>query len=362
MAEQNGGLSSADFRAQAAVNGLRRQPGVPSAADPLDQILADARKASAIKLMNQQDKSMEVELLKADNQRLEAEITHQKLLEERGGPTGTTNPHLDFLYRQLENVQGRLDQAQQHAQVAQAAVLEDRMKMLQDELARVKATPVEVRDELESSITTLEKALALADRVRPAPTLVDRGPDPGLERFLATLEADREARRFEAEERRRNQEIDLQLKREALAREEARLDKQAASQERFLTDTVPKLLQLGQQLMETLTARLGQGSQAPVPVVAGAVRADAAPSVGEVYAAPVPSRPSAPLPAGASQMTCQVCQAQIIYREGAPEVFCSTCGSVYSSGPLPDDGPAPGESDELTPDIRGYDTDPAIPS
>ncbi len=40
--------------------------------------------------------------------------------------------------------------------------------------------------------------------------------------------------------------------------------------------------------------------------------------------------PTRDCPEGALAMNCQVCQGQIIYRPGWPEVICSTCGAVYT--------------------------------
>lgn len=328
MPDEKPGLTSKDFREQYQVRQLERKAnGVPvKDADPYDQIYSDTRKASAIKLMAQQDRSLDVELLKADNDRLKAEIENDELKERRGGPQGTTNPYMDHLSRQLEQTQARLDVYQERAQQAQAAVMEERLRILQEELSRVKVQTPEERDELESALSTVDKALALAERLRPpSREIVDRGPDPGLRRFELTLEADREARKLEAEERRYEQQMDLQLKREALAREEARLDKQAQAQERFFTDTAPKLLQLGQQLVETLAARTGQPAAAAPAIARGETTPAVAAQNGHAKASVIP--------AGAATMICQVpgCGATIIYRPGWPEVICSSCGALYTN-------------------------------
>ena len=328
------GLSSADFRQRAAVGTLKRSPDAtvsPSNTDPIAQAYDDSRRLAALRAMNAQEKVSETEAIKAENERLKA-VIEQRQLTEQAQPPGAPAPAADrwqeFVLAQIGGLQEQIAVARSDAQRAQTALLEERMSILTAELERSKGEKPE-GDDFDRVSDVIRKARGITQMVTPE-TVVQTGYDPGLEKWRITLEAEREQRRIEAEERRWIAETERDLKREQVAGELAIKEKQALTEQRFLNETAPRFLAIAEQFVTTwmqrqtvVSAQVADPGVAamPPPVAEADVR--------------TPQAPVAPPPPDIKLLQCPQCGGSVPYRDWYPEIICPRCYTVMQNDQAP---------------------------
>jgi hypothetical protein len=318
------GLSSADLRRAAAPEILQRNGAVRvKDADPVDDALAMAKKVTAAKLIQQQATSMETEALKAENEKLKVEIEHKQLLESQR-PVPGDDGWRDYLLTQMDRLQGQLAETQREAQTAQRALLEERMAMLQGELERIRSQstpppPPSAGERFQTIKAEIQAAREVLAEVQAPEKPVVPVIDLEWKKFELITEERRELQRLEFEERRRQLEVEIALKREAAEREQARLDKEEEMKERFVNQTLPQLLEQGQKWYNLLAQRWGLGAPA----------SPASPTAAPMQA---PRQP----PPGVEAMTCQSCGQVLYYVAGAPSAVCPYCFAVYGESTAPE--------------------------
>jgi hypothetical protein len=295
--------------------------------------MQDKRAMQAMKVMDASIAESDTATIRAENERLKAQIESQQLREavdRRGAP----DEWREFMLHQIEALQGKADEASRATADAQQSLLQERLGMLQSELSRVQTQPPV--DQLAMVSQTIDQAQAIMSKMtaksdgavaHPAPV------DSALERLRLTAELQREERRLEFEERRADRLAELELRREKQTEELRIQQRRADLEERFFSETAPKLLDMGQRLVATWASRvespLSSAPATPAAVAPAAVGAtlDAYPRVGG--APPATNAPPPSLPPGVKAMPCQQCGAMIYYREEFGGVICFRCGVEY---------------------------------
>lgn len=288
--------------------------------DPITEVLHDRRKIAAAKLMDQTVASAETEALEAQNKRLQAEIDHQHLLEQTN-QSKPGNPWTEYMMGQMQSLQGQLMDMNQRAAERDRELYEERMKMLQEELVRLKEQGSVEVDPMDTTMQTIERSLALADKIRPPAPVVEKGPasdDPHLMAWMKKADQEHELRMEEIRESRELRREELRLKQEQIDREDAREREKQQQMLRFYTDNAPKAL----EVIQTLVGVWTKSTQVTVASVAPQVAADAAPTAS--VAQPPP---------GGMVGQCRSCGAVIVYMPNWPGVGCSNCGAYYQNTP-----------------------------
>lgn len=304
------GLASEDISKQATVKTLARNGQLAREPDPVDEALATKRKLLGARIVEQTVAEQDTEAIKAENERFRA-LAEQRELRQASQPTGNADPWREFLMQQMQSLQGQLNETQQRLSQQQTELLQERMDMLRAELEKVRSDKPKQVNQLTHVRATVEEAKAILELVSPAQT-----PPPPDESGSATLNAWVMRTRFEQErwlaerqdhkeERMRELEQKLEFQREELALRRQHDDRM----DRFFTETMPKVLEIGNGLLNRLMA--GQGG---MPPVAAAQTAQAA-------------------PLGILTAPCQQCGAPMQYRPDWQAVGCLNCGAQYQLQP-----------------------------
>lgn len=310
--------SAADFRAEAAVQGLRRN-GTAPVIDPMDEAMSAARKRMAVSAMTQVASSGDADALRAENSRLEMQIERHQLEEklkeikpDQGGQWR------DYLTETVSELRGQIGQMQERQAEAERAVLMDRMQMLEAELTRQRELSAAPPENPMSKVREhLEEARALVEYITPPSKEV--APPPGessahleLRAWEKRVEIDQERWRAEREDRHRERMAEIQadqnIRQQALDLEREKVDRL----ERGMTTTLPRLLDLGEKFLQRFA--LGGDAAATAPDVAPAAAG---------YAVPPQ------VPPGTIVTPCQVCNYPVSYRAGWTSVKCPGCDSEY---------------------------------
>ena len=319
------GPSVADIRKQVAVDSLRRAPGNMAAPDPMDEALRIAKQRAAISSLNQTSAGGDADALRAENERLEAQIARRQLeekLTELKKPEGASEWQ-GWLMEQVKELQGQIGEMRQAQNEAMQAALQERLNIMSNELERLHDRPAEESPMLLAK-NQIQEAMALVEFMRPASKDVPPPPPDHtnleLRAWEKRVEIDQERWRAEREDRHDERLAEIEADRQ-LRQQEIEVSQRRADQvERAITTTLPRIIDLGQQFMEKF-----MGTPA-----AGATGA-AAPRVA-AYAMPEN------IPAGCKSGPCQQCSYHIVYREEWPSVQCAGCGATYALTP---DEPAP---------------------
>lgn len=318
------GPSVADIRKQVTVDSLRRAPGNTAMPDPMDEAYTIAKKRAAISSLNQITSGGDAEALRAENDRLEAQIARHQL-EEKLAELKRPEPDdkwQTWLMSQVQELQGQISQMRQEQNEAMQAALQERLHIMEGELSRLQErSPAE--SPLVAAKTQIDAALALVEYVRPPSKDV---PPPGgdhtsleLRAWEKRVEIDQERWRAEREDRHRERLAEIEADRQLREQELGMSQRRADQVERAITTTLPRLIDLGEQFMTRWA-----GVRPAGPAAAPSVAAYAVPSV----------------PPGCKSGPCQVqgCGYPIVYREAWPSVQCPACGAQYNLTP---DEPAP---------------------
>ena len=319
MAATNGanGVNGEDLLREAQAGTLKRN-GTAAKDDPVVEAITVRNKLIGQRIMEQSLTEMETATIKAENERLNALIEQQKLQQAQQPEKQSTDQWQEYLLGQMERLREQLATAQQEAQAAQQALLQQRLDILMAEMNRIQqqpredqsAVPVDPIEQVSKEIARAKALLAEVTPPTPAPVL---GYDPQLEKWkLATQAEDREReRQFQRDQLQLQQTLELQ-RQETLARI-AREDKEASSRNTFFEQTAPKAVNIFVQFVQGWMSK-------NVAVDATAI----APAV-----APAP-RPAVRPPPGIQTMNCPECGSVIPYKAGMREIICPACYAVYA--------------------------------
>jgi hypothetical protein len=204
------------------------------------------------------------------------------------------------------------------------------MTLLTGELERTAAERPQ-GDDFDRVGQVIRKAREITQLTTPE-TVVQTGYDAGLEKWRITLEAEREQRRIEAEERRWIAETERDLKREQVAGELAIKEKQVLTEQRFLTDTAPKFLAIAEQFVTTWISR-----QTVVAAPMSVAPEQMAPQMPQVEAdVRGPVAPAAAPPPDIKLVSCPNCATPVPYRDYYPEIICPRCYTVMHNDQTPE--------------------------
>lgn len=319
MAEPDKGM--AELRAKAAVTTMGRNGAVPVEIDPLAQVLRDKRAMAASKLIDQSIAESDTAAIKADNERLKAQIESQQL-REATTHRGADAEWREYMLTEVTALRERLEEQRVKESELQQTLLNEKLALLSGELERLRDNKVAPTDPFAMVNTAIEQAEAIMTRVKPQGDGRPTGPqfDPALEKWKITAELEREKRQMERAEKTEDRRIEYELKRWE-SEERLKVERErTALQDRVLTDALPRIIDIAQRFLTSFT-------QQPTGAVAGP---DVAPaSVPSAAQSQPQAESSAPLPPNVQQMSCQNCGARILYREAFGGVICSRCGAEY---------------------------------
>lgn len=312
------GLSSEDLRQRALVGTLKRGDNGHGETDPIAQALSMKRQIVAGKIMDQAVTETDAETIRAENERLKAEIEHEQLQETRESK-GKTDQWQEYIFAQMKTLQDQLAETQRALNQQQTEALQERLSLLTNEIERMQEErrqgPV---NPVTTATETIQQARALLETIGPTPGTPPpvSGEDPTLVAWQLRAKLDHE--RWLAERADRHEERVEEL------RERARIDQQRLEmerthlekQDRFFTETAPKLVEVFAPLVQRIV-----GAQ------------------GAAAAAPVTAMPS--LAAGVKAEKC-ACGNVMFFRQEQGLVICQRCGAEYQLGDAPSaqEGPA----------------------
>jgi len=269
------------------------------------------RKMAAQQLINQSVSQTGAEAIRAENERLKAEIEQTKLKSEQQTP-----PQADqwqaYLLSQMEKLQGALGDTQKALSEQQIGALEERMALLAAELERTRTERPEAVNPVTTAKQSIQDARELLELL--APTQTPPPPVSGDAHLQAwTMKAQLEQKRWELDREDKHAETmaRLELERDTKRAELDLKDQHYQRMDRFFSETAPKLLEVGQRLLDGLMQRPAATAGTAAPTVAAQVQA----------------------PAGYESGTCVQCQNPIFYKPEWGEVVCQKCGAVYSLTP-----------------------------
>lgn len=260
--------------------------------------------------------------IQAENDRLKAEIEQQKLREQAAAGQGqgkaASEEWIAHLVGQVEKLQSQVLEAQRALTEQQVSATHDQLQMLSAELQQVQAQREATPTGVAAARQAIEEARGLVELLQPTTALPPptTHSDPALAAWQ--LRAQLDQRRWEAEREDRHSErlAELEMQRQTKQDELAILRERNGRLDRFMVETAPKLVELGQNLLVQLLSRSGN-----TPPVAAA--ASVAP------------------PAGAEAARCQSCGATLFYKPAWREVICQRCGAEYQLTPPTASNPPP---------------------
>ncbi len=319
MAATNGvnGVNGEDLLREAQAGTLKRN-GTAAKDDPIAEAFVIRKNLLGQRIMEQSVTEMETATIRAENERLNALIEQQKLQQAQQPEKQSTDQWQEYLLGQMERLREQLATAQQEAQAAQQALLQQRLDILMSEMNRIQQQPREDQsavpaDPIEQVSKEIARAKALLAEVTPPTPAPVLGYDPQLEKWKLTMQAeDREReRQFQREQLQLQQTLALQRE-EAIARI-AREDKVASSTNKLLDETAPQAIKIFVQFMQGWMSKNVAGD---ATAIASAV-------------APAP-RPAVRPPPGIQTMNCPECGSVIPYKAGMSEIICPACYAVYA--------------------------------
>lgn len=322
MASQ--GLSSQDLRQRAQVLTLKRNGSTFAApVDPIEDAMRIRRQMAAAKLLDLSLSDTSAEAIEAENRRLKAEIEQAKLKAEVQAPSATANGEWQqYIMANLEKVQDELANTQKALTEQQMGALNERIGILAGELQRVQSERQETANPIQSAKQMISEAQELVALITPAVPEAPPAPPPGgnsiaVTAYLKRLELDQERWRAAREDEISIKRAQLELDREMRSKELEVKVARDQRMDRFFSETAPKLISVGEQLLSRL---LQAGGEAALPVVA-------APAVAPQV------MPALEVPPDYLSGACPKCGNVMFYREHWPEVICQRCGALFGNEP-----------------------------
>lgn len=312
------GLSSADFRARSGVQTARRNPA-SAGEDSVYEALRVSRELTADTIMRRSVAETEVETLKAQTEKVRQQVEIQNLTAQLKGDDR------DALFTQvvseIQDIKRQLSEQREAMTTKELTDMKEAMGALATAVEGMKGAQVSTMQSIKQQIA---EATELVDIIRPSSTAVvpTGSEDRVIEAYRLRTGLDEKKLDLEAQKLRWEREDRLDIARaeidskERIAQKELELKQEHFNQQdRFLTETVPKLIPLGEKAISALGNKAGGAQAAPM---------------------------IAQLPDGVLTATCQQCGAVIYYREGTTHVVCQNpnCLAEYNLKDGDDEPPA----------------------
>jgi hypothetical protein len=216
----------------------------------------------------------------------------------------------------MGKLQDTLADTQKAMSEQQMGALQERLTMLATELERTRTErpePVSATATAKQSIQDARELLELLAPPQAPPPPPVKGGDAQLQAWMLRAQLDQKRWEADREDRHTETMARLELERDT---KRAELEIQAAHDlrmSRFFDETAPKLIDVGQRLLDSFVNN-NAATAAPVGSVAATPQAAAQVKV----------------PAGYESGNCVQCQHAIFYKVEWGEVVCQTCGAVYT--------------------------------
>ena len=296
-------LSAADLRRRSMVPEVTRVLGPP---DLLDQAVQIKKAIVANAMLDQASEEQAATAARARAERMKADNEVAELEKQRKEPAG--GGFSEYILEEMRRLNASIDAVKDEKSQAYLQSLAQQMNALHDEISHLRATePDGGGNALSQALAIVGDAKALVDAVTPPspPPSVGR-EDPALQAYRLRLEADREDKRRRSEEEREERREARLQEQAGKNRELDLLEQRQQRMDRFIADTAPRLLELGNQLLSAWT------KQPP----------------GNSATAQTDTR-QLELPEGVQVAECAQCHTRILYRETWPGFICQGCGTEW---------------------------------
>ncbi len=293
------GLSSADLRSRSGIGTVRRTSGA-GMEDDLDKALLIEKKMAASRLIRRSVAETEADEIKAQADALEQKLRLQNIEGQLKGSGG--NEFLVQLMDEVKDLKGQIAEQREAMTNQQIEALQGSLNAMAEELNNLRGGQGSMVQTVKEQIQEAKELVGLItppevtapagseDRALAAYMVRSKLEEKQLDLKGKQIEYEREDRMVIARE-----EI---ASKERIAQDELRLKEQHfQQQDRFLTDTVPKLLPLVEKIATAISSKSGNAQASPMVL------------------------PLA-LPEGVEVATCQQCGTAIYYRQGMTRVIC----------------------------------------
>ena len=314
----NPGLNSADLRAKSSVQLARRNPATAAGEDAIQEALRVDKELTANRIMRRSVSELEVDDLKAKTEKVRTQVELQNLTAQLKGDD--RDAFMNQVVTEIQDIKRQISEQRESMTTKELVDMKEAMGALVKEIEGLKGAQGSTMQSIKGQI---QEATELLDIIRPPSTaLVPSGSeDRVLEAYRLRTSFDEKKLDLEAQKLRWEREDRLDIARaeidskERIAQKELELKQEHfQQQDRFLTETVPKLIPLGEKAISALGNKAGGAQAAPM----------------------------VQLPDGVLTATCQQCGVAIYYREGTTHVICQNpnCLAEYNLKDGDDEPPA----------------------
>lgn len=327
----SGNMGMADLRKQAQVLSIRRNDNGHGSPDPIQEALQVRKQLVGNKLMEQAVNEADTEAIKAQNERLKAEIEAEQLREQKESRTAG-DKYVEYIMGEMKELREQLSETQRALNEQQTQAIAERYTLLKSEIERLQQQPREQTNPYVAAAQTIQEARNLINAIAPTSELPPPVPatDPAIDAWMVKANHEQERWRVtnELAHRERLSEIEgkLNIERERLEIERAHYEKV----DRFISDTAPKVVEIFAPIIHKIVLNT------PAPPAAFAAMPQATPQ----------ATPQVPV------MRCQQCPGTTFYASQQGGLICTQCGTEYQIGAEAPPAPAepvqpPIEADEV---------------
>jgi len=265
------------------------------------------------KIMDSAVSETDAETIRAENERLKAEIEREQLKETRDSK-GKPDQWQEYIFEQMKRLQDQLTETQRALSQQQAEALHERLNLLTSEIERLQTSNSQPTNPLDTVTQTVQQAQALVEMLQPKsmPPPVSTVDDPTLRAW--ELRATHEHERWQAERQDRHEERLAEIAdQNRIARERLEMERQhLETQGRFFRETAPKIVEVFTPIMQKIVGQMGTASTPAAVATAAQVMPSVAP--------------------GVMSESCQACGNTMLFRPEQGTVICQRCGSEYTLG------------------------------
>lgn len=285
----------------------RRNP-TAAGEDAIQEALRVDKELTANRIMRRSVSELEVDDLKAKTDKGRLQVELQNITAQLKGDDRETL--LGQVVTEIQDIKRQLSEQHEAMTTKELTDMKEAMGALATAVEGMKGVQVSTMQSIKQGV---QDASELLDLIRPPSTVPvsTGGEDRTLEAYrlrtsLDEKKLDLESRKLEWERQDRKEIAQMEIdSKERIAQRELELKQEHFNQQdRFLTETVPKLIPLGEKAISALGNKAGGAQAAPM----------------------------AQLPDGVLTATCQQCGVAIYYREGTTHVVCQNpnCLAEYN--------------------------------
>ncbi len=303
-----GNLGMEDLRKQAQIMTVRRNDNGHADPDPIQEAIRVRKQLVGNRIMEQAVAESETEAIKADNERLKAEIEREQLQEQKQSRSAS-DKWVEYILEEQKRLQERLAETERALSQQQAEALQERLSLLQAEIERLQQQPSQPQSSMEMARNAVAEARALIEALGPTqstppPPITN---DPALEAWTLRANLDQERWRVTTELQHQEKLAEIQA-RNAIEKQRLEMEREHYNKvDRFLTDTAPRVIEIFGPLIQKIIVAT------PGPVAAPGAMAQAV----------APPAPNVPV------LKCAQCQGVTFFASPQGALICSTCGAEY---------------------------------